>query len=197
MLPNVTNFRAGCVMIGATLLLIPACSVNVNKSNSGEDKNVDIKTPMGAIHVNNDADVRDTGLPVYPGARPKEKEKNDEEKSANVNISAFGFGLHVVALEYESDDLMEKVVSFYQDKLKKYGNVLECHNDRRHSVSANRSRDSNGSDELKCEGDDHGKNVELKAGSQQNQHVVSIEPASKGCTFSLVYVRTHGKDDTI
>ena len=56
---------------GAALVIlsITGCSVNVKKANDGDDKNVDIKTPMGGIHVSNDADVRDTGLPVYPGAR--------------------------------------------------------------------------------------------------------------------------------
>ncbi len=48
--------------------------------------------------------------------------------------------------------------------------------------------------ELKCE-DDSGPVVELKAGTEDNQHVVSVEPgdASKGTTFALVYVYTRGK----
>jgi hypothetical protein len=52
------------------------------------------------------------------------------------------------------------------------------------------------SDELTCEGD-RGNNVELKVGTQENQHIVAVEPDGKGSSFSLVYVRTHGKDADI
>ena len=50
-----------------------------------------------------------------------------KRESANVNLSAFGFGLKVVALEYESDDPPGKIIAYYQDQLKRYGNVLQCH----------------------------------------------------------------------
>jgi hypothetical protein len=47
---------------------------------------------------------------------------------------------------------------------------------------------------LKCE-DNSGPVTELKVGTEDNQHVVAIEPrdASKGSTFALVYVHTRGK----
>ena len=48
-------------------MLLPACSVNVKKEQNGEDKQVDISTPIGGIHVNNGAHVADVGLMVYPG----------------------------------------------------------------------------------------------------------------------------------
>jgi hypothetical protein len=50
--------------------------------------------------------------------------------------------------------------------------------------------------ELTCDSG-HGNNVELKVGSKENQHIVSVEPSGKGSSFSLVYVRTHGKDADI
>ncbi len=55
------------------------------------------------------------------------------------------------------------------------------------------------SKELKCEGDNSGKVVELKVGTKQNQHIVSIQPADngKGSDFALVYVQTRGRKDTI
>src|SRR5450432_707733 len=175
--------------------LLAACSVNVKKGNNGEDKNVDITTPMGGIHVSDDADVRDTGLPVYPVARPMPKDRDGDRKNANVNISGFGFGVKVVAIEYESDDSPSKLIAFYQDRLKKYGNVLECHS----SGHANYSRTDygHGSNELKCDGDDSGKNIELKAGNEDNQHIVAVEPDGSGSSFTLVYIRTHGKEGSI
>ncbi|MGA7399606.1 MAG: hypothetical protein WBW38_06275, partial [Candidatus Sulfotelmatobacter sp.] len=55
-----------------SLLLLPACSVNVQKESNGQDKQVDIKTLLGGVHVSKEADVAETGLAVYPGARLKE-----------------------------------------------------------------------------------------------------------------------------
>lgn len=184
------EWMLGLAMLMAAVVL-SACSVNVKKDNQGEDKNVDIKTPFAEIHVNKDADVRDTGLPVYAGARLKQKDNGHGEKDANVNLSAFGFGLKVVAVDYESDDPPTRIVSFYKSQLKRYGNVLECHSEGR-----NFNYDTN-SDELKCEGGSNGGTIELKSGTRSNQHIVAIEPQGKGSEFSLVYVHTRGKDDTI
>ena len=176
-----------------TLLLLPACSVNVKKEANGQDKQVDINTFAGGIHVSKQADASDVGLAVYPGARVKEKDTDGSNKSANVNISGFGYGIKVIALEYESDDAPAKVLSFYKDQLKKYGNVLECHTSGLHLDMKTESHGSkNDSNELTCEGDS-GKDVELKVGRKDDQHIVAVEPEGKGSSFSLVYVRTHGK----
>ena len=181
------------VLLGVMALMVSSCNVNVKKDNQGDDKNVDIKTPFAEIHVDQGADVRDTGLPVYAGARVREKSGN-QDKNANVNISAFGYGVRVVAVEYESDDPPSKLVAFYQGQLKRYGNVLEC---RTSGTSYSAGHDSSGSQELKCDGDNTGNTIELKAGVKSNQHIVSVEPSGKGSNFALVYVHTRGKDDTI
>jgi hypothetical protein len=188
--------RSLVILIIVGTFIFAACSVNVKKgSDGGDDKNVDIKTPFTDIHVEKQADARDTGLPPYPGARLKPKNGNDDS-SANVNLSAFGFGLKVVVLKYESDDPPTKLVSYYQNELKKYGSVLQCHSSHAGDFGANagHGRDS---DQLKCEGDNSGNVVELKVGTESNQHIVAIEPEGKGSDFTLVYVHTHGKDDTI
>jgi hypothetical protein len=178
----------------ATFLLLSACSVNVKKEANGQDKQVDIKTLVGGVHVSRQADVADIGLPVYPGARLKENDSDGSDKSANVNISGFGYGLKVVALEYESDDAPVKVLSFYRDKLKRYGNVLECHTSRGNwNLNMGTHGSKNGSDELTCEGSG-GNDIELKVGKNYDQHIVAVESQGKGSNFSLVYVRTHGKD---
>ena len=83
-----------------------------------------------------------------------------------MNISGFGFGIKVVALEYESDDAAAKVLSFYRDQLKKYGNVLECHTSKGNWNMNMGSHDSkDGSNELTCDGSG-GDNIELKAGKK-------------------------------
>jgi hypothetical protein len=176
-------------------LLLSGCTVNVKKQANGQDKQVDINTLIGGIHVNKDADVADIGLDVYPGARlmNKDEDKEGGDKSANVRISGFGYGLKVVALEYESDDDPTKILAFYKDQLKKYGNVLQCHTSKGNwNVTSQR----HGSNELTC-GGSGGTDTELKVGKQDDQHIVAVKAEGKGSTFSLVYVRTHGKDADI
>jgi hypothetical protein len=189
-----TNLHVIGALALVSLLLLPACSINAKKGQNGEDKKVDISTPIGGIHVSKDADAGDVGLPVYPGARPKQ-ENAGNDKSANVNISGFGFGLKVVALEYESDDAPDKVLSFYKDELKKYGNVLVCRTGHLDINTDLKTKNEN-SHELTCESSS-GSNTELKVGTKENQHIVAVEPQGKGTDFSLVYVRTHGKEADI
>jgi hypothetical protein len=184
---------ATALLIPVALALLMGCSVNVKKNNDeGQDKNVDITTPFGGLHVNNNADARDTGLPPYPGARLKPKSGDNDEKSANVEISTSAFGLKVVALEYLTNDAPGKVIAFYQDQLKKYGKVLQCKTSRGTDYHYNGD-----SDELKCDGDNSGKTTELKAGTKGNQRIVAVTPEGKGTDFALVYVRTRGKEGTI
>ncbi len=162
---------------------------------------MDIETPVGALHVAKDADVRDVGLPVYPGARRREKEKDDDgdENSAHVNISSGLFGLKVVAIEFLSDDPPEKVVAYYKDQLKKYGSVLECHTSEAHVGASMNPGDDSDDSKLKCEDDQNGKTVELKVGTQHNQHIVSVKAGDngKGSDFGLVYIQMHGGKDKV
>jgi hypothetical protein len=184
----------GLTLAAAVLFLLSACSLNVKKGDNGEEKQVDIKTPMGGIHVSKAPDPQEVGIPIYPGAKPKDKDSNGDDKSANVNISGFGYGLKVVALQYESTDAPDKVVAYYKDQLKKYGNVLVCHTT--HLDVDSDIKDHGSSHELTCVGST-GVNIELKVGTKENQHIVAVEPEGEGSSFSVVYVRTHGKDADI
>ena len=201
--PRTISQYFSLALLLATLAILAGCSVNVKDHNGdGKDK-VDISTPFGGIHVDENADVRDTGLPIYPGARIKPKTKDGDEKTANVNLSTFGFGLKVVALEYVSDDPPDKVIAYYGDQLKKFGNVLQCRGSRNSFkfdsdvplIGGKKGYVVGG--KLKCDGDDDGKTVELKAGTEDNQHIVSIDPEGKGADFAIVWVRIHGKDGNI
>jgi hypothetical protein len=74
--------------------------------------------------------------------------------------------------------------------------VLECHTSHLNLDTKRGHRSLGGSNELTCEGD-HGNNIELKAGRENDQHIVEVESEGKGSSFSLVYVRLHGKDADI
>jgi len=181
------------------ILLLTGCNINEKKNEKGGDKKVDITTPIGGLHVSNDVDVRDIGLPIYPGARPVQKDDNNE-KSANVNISTSWFGLRVVAQEFESDDPTDKLISYYNGELNKYGKVLRCqttwHGGDVHVNTESGKKDDKNSHELTCD-KSNGDTVELKVGTEENQHLVAIEPKGKGSKFALVYVRVRDKDTTI
>ena len=180
----------------AAWLTVLACSVNVKDHDGGGNSRVDIETPVGGFHVNEQVDVRDTGLAMYPGARQKPK-SGEDKKSANVNISTGFFGVKVVAIEYESDDAPSKVIGFYRDQLKKFGNVVECHTSKMGNDLTVKAGDKDAHNPVSCKGSDSGNVVELKVGTEDDQHLVSVEPSGNGSVFALVFVQTRGKEGTI
>jgi hypothetical protein len=181
-----------------SLFLLAACSVNVKKNADESDKKVDIETPFGGIHVSKEADAKDIGLPVYPGARPAQEESKGEDKSANVNISSSVFGLRVVAQEFDSDDPPEKLIGFYTNELKKYGKVLDCKSSWHGGhVSVHHGNPEKESHELTCDNPSDGQTTELKVGVKENQRIVAIKSEGKTTKFALVRVQVRGKDNMI
>jgi len=199
--PRVFNWNAiGKLPLGAllaVLCVLPACSINANDKGKDGEKQVDIKSPIGDLHVSEQADIRDAGLTLYPGAKPAPKEDSDDKKSANVNLSLPGFSLKVVAAEFTSDDAPDKIIAYYNKDLQKYGKPIQCHGGW-NGGHANYDHKDEMSKPVSCGNEGSGDAVELKAGTEGNQHIVSITPNSQGSRFALVYVRMHtGKDDTI
>jgi hypothetical protein len=184
----------------AALCVLPACSINANDKHNSKDgeAHVDIKSPMGDLHVSEQADIRDAGLTLYPGAKPAPKDDSDDKKSANVNLSIPGFSLKVVAAEFLSDDAPDKIIAYYNKELQKYGKPIQCHgNWSGGHVESSPGKDE-GSNPVSCGKDGSGDSVELKVGTEANQHIVAIKPNSQGARFALVYVRMHtGSDNTI
>lgn len=189
-------------ILAIATFLLAGCSVK--ESGSGNNKDVDIKTPMGqiAVKTNDNVEAKATGLSPYPGA--VEVKDSDGDKGANVNMSFGGFGLKVAALKFRTDDPQEKVTAFYRKDLERYGAVLTC------DPAARREKATENSDKLTCseKGDGGGMNInisddkdhgmEMKAGTKQKQHIVAISRDGKGTKFSLVYVELHtGKDESM
>jgi len=194
--------RFSLAVLFAALVALPGCSINVkDKSNSKDgEARVDIKSPIGDLHVDERPDIRDTGLTVYPGAKPAPKDNSEDKKSANVNISVPGFALKVVAAEFVSDDSPDKVIAYYSKDLLRYGKPIECHGRwTGGDVGVNADKHDGLSKPVSCrEGGGSGDSVEIKVGTEGNQHLVAVKRDGKGARFALVYVRTHtGKDDTI
>ena len=177
-----------------TLAMLALLTTPIFAQDSGSNKNLDVRSSIGDLHVGSDADARKTGLPLYPGAVLKSDGQNKDQ--ANLSLLTEAFGMKLVVAHYDSDDVPAKIIDFYRDKLKKYGKVLECHS-HKHDESIDVHDDDKGSKsskELKCD-ENSGPITELKVGVEDNQHVVAVQPrdTGKGSTFALVYVHTHGK----
>jgi len=183
----------------ALLIAIPGAAAQSQKSDSDQDKAFDVRSTVGDLHLGSDADARKIGLPLYPGARLKADDQNQNQANLSIFTEAFGFKL--VIANYESDDAPGKIIDFYRDKLKKYGKVLECHS-KKHGGDVevhDDEKDSKGSKELKCDGDNTGPVTELKVGTKDQQHAVAVEPRNgrSGSTFAVVYVYARGKQGDI
>src|ERR1035441_7137431 len=86
----VSKLRDAAVLIaGLTLAAgLAGCRVHVDKDANGVEKNVQVDTPFGGVHVNTDqTTASDMGLPAYPGAEIVRDK--DHDKSADVHM---GFG---------------------------------------------------------------------------------------------------------
>jgi hypothetical protein len=183
------------LLMASLLLLISACSVSVDDKDKKDGK-VDIQTPFANLKVDSTDKAVDNGIPVYPGAH-RRPEENGDNHGANINIGAMGFGLKVIAVEYETDDSPEKVKAFYEDKMKAFGTPLVCNGHSSDSdvhISDKKDKDDK---KLNCS-DSSGNGWEIKTGTSDNQHLVSIEPHAGGTRFGTVFIQTRGKrEDTL
>ncbi len=176
------------------LLLLGACSVNVNDKDKNNEK-VDIQTPFANLKVNTGEKAADNGIPVYPGAHLRPADNGDSH-SANINLGATGFGLKVIAAEYETDDSPDKVKAFYEDKMKHFGATLTCKGHNGGSDVHMSVHGENKDKSLSCS-DSSGEGWEIKAGTSDDERLVSIEPHGSGTRFGTVMIQTHGKQDTL
>jgi len=88
-------------------------AVHVQVSREGDKKEVSIKTPVGSMEVHKDVDEASLGLPIYPGAT-RIKEKGSATVSFDIMDEA---KVQVLAGKYETSDSVDKVRTFYHDRL--------------------------------------------------------------------------------
>lgn len=191
-----TAMAAKFLILGIATLAATGCTVDSHKQGDGD--NVKIATPFGGMSIKTDEKSVEggTGLPVYPGAvldRSKDKDGH-HDGAADINMSFGSFQFRVKAVSYISQDSSDKVLAFYRKEMGKFGTVIQCSG---HQPVGTPTQTPDG---LNCSDDDeknHGKakfNVgddfsgksELKAGSKQHQHIVSIDSKDNGTKFGLV-----------
>lgn len=126
------NLRANRLLAAAGLMAalsfgLSGCRVHVDKDANGQEKNVQVDTPFGGVHVNTGQTTgADLGLPVYPGAQIVPDKDND--KSADVHMGFGHWELRVKAVNYSTPDSQDKVEAFYKKALGRYGDVITCQN---------------------------------------------------------------------
>ena len=160
---------------------LAACNVDVRKHESDGKADVDITTPVGNVSVRTNVGTADTGLAVYPGARPLEDE--NEPRNANVNVGNSTFGVKVIAAKFESQDDQDRVIDFYRNELKTFGEVVEC----RGNINYRKGRPV-------CREKLFADDVQLVAGPEHQQHIVSVKPHGNRTEFGLVYLQTRGSN---
>lgn len=143
-----------------------------------------LETDSGRYGVGSEKfDPKQLGVAIYPGAKVDPRE--NDGKGANLVLDWGSEGVRLYVQKYVTSDPSDKVLAFYRKQLSKYGAVLECRD--RKPVAASSS-------ELKCDdGDDtkhekEHKGIELKAGTENKQHVVGVTPREGGTDFQIVYV---------
>ena len=169
----------------ATALLLLPVGCRVHTHDHGENKNVDVGTPFGSVHVEHDGNSSaKVGLTAYPGATVVRKH-GENSGSADVNLSFGNFKLGVHATELITPDPQDKVLAFYRKDMARYGNIVLC---RGEQPVGQPTRTSGG---LACDSDhshtlDEGDTLQLRAGSQQHQHVVGVHTEAGSTHIALV-----------
>jgi hypothetical protein len=189
MMGKAISLLAGLALVAG----MAGCRVQVDKGANGEDKNVQVDTPFGGVHINTDqTTAADLGLPDYPGAQ--QVKDDDKHKSADVRLGFGEWELRVRAVSYATSDTKEQVAAFYKKALGRYGNVITC------VGNAPVGTPKTTTEGLSCEDEKNGHvtvdqgdysvgkgNLELKAGSRRHQHIVGFEEPKDGKTrFALV-----------
>ena len=196
--------KAICAWVATALIIgIAGCRVHVDKDANGQEKNVQVDTPFGGVHVNTDQiSASDLGLPVYPGAEIVKD--NDHDKSADVNMGFGEWTLRVRAVNYATPDSQDKVTAFYKKALGRYGDVITCQGNAPVGTPTTTSEGLNCSDSgnhgnVKINEEDIGSHggFQLKAGSKRHQHILGFEDQKDGKTrFALVALDLPGSGNS-
>ena len=106
------------VVILATAFSWVGPAAHAQEEGKDQDKNgVVLKTPAGGFEVSGKVKASQTGLPIYPGAKPMSETDND---SGNLTFSLSREGkpdVHFLVAKLETPDSVEQVREYYKKKL--------------------------------------------------------------------------------
>ena len=146
----------------------------------------------GGLDIHADADARDVGLPIYPGA-VKRAESGHDSGAFSFGIWGESFGFKLAVVSYRSTDNVDAVAAFYRDALAKYGPVLDCTGVRGKGGSHDGKADRDKPVTCDDDGVEPGGRL-FKVGINRAQRVFKVKPSGDGASFTLVRVELHGSD---
>lgn len=137
-----------------------------------------LETDSGRYGVGSDKlDPKQLGVAIYPGA--KVEENDNDGKGASLSLDWGQDSVRLYVQKYFTSDSADQVLSFYRKQLSKFGPVLECRDGKPLAAVAS---------ELKCEDGKDEKGTELKAGTENKQHIIGVTPKDGGTEFGVVYL---------
>ena len=182
------------LMLVSTVLAatLAGCHVTTHKNNGND--NVDIGTPFGSLQVKTNDDVNAVGLGItpYPGAVLDKKDNDKDKGAADVNLNFGKFHLGVKAVSYTTSDSPDKVMAYYRNDLKKYGDIIQCEGSHtvgtptRTAEGLTCSDGAHKSDHFSWDADDKDSATQLRVGSKQHQHIVAVETKDGHTKIGLV-----------
>jgi hypothetical protein len=170
------------LLAAAVAFSTTALTAQEQPSKSDSQKHtIRVETDSGRYGAASEAlDPKQLGVAIYPGARVDESEHVG--KGAHLSLDWGRDSTHLYAQQYVTSDSPDKVLAFYRKQLSKFGKVLECRGGKP-LVSV--------TSELKCEDSKNNqdeKGIELKAGTENSQHIVGVTPKDLGSEFGIVYL---------
>jgi len=177
----------GVAMLGLFFLAALPLGAQAKKDSGKSDSEMD-RNSIGFI-ASKEANAKDVGLPLYPGAR-EHKDKSKDSPAVRLGLWGGNSGFKLAVLKLESNDPPEKVVAFYRRALAKYGKVLDCSDSAkaaREQIKGSSSNEPGCKDEQPESGE-----IVLKAGPKEEEHIVGIKVKEGLTVFQLVYVETRG-----
>ena len=176
-------------LVLGTLLSTLGCHVQVDKGKNGEEKTVRVDTPLGGLHVRSDqTTATDLGLPMYPGAHITPD--RDGDKSADVHLGFGRWQMRVQVVSYNTPDSKDKVMDFYRNAMKRFGDVIECQGNQPVGKVAITSEGLSCNEEswgrVNVNGLDDDSGLTLRAGSRRHQHIFALKNSDDGTRFALI-----------
>ena len=166
-------------------VLLAGCGVSIDERQSGDRTAVDIRTPLGDLAVRADATTPpETGLSVYPGARPI-GDRGREHDNATVAITTPFFGLNIAAAQFESDAVPQAVLDYYKGQMASYGPVTECRGD----IDFKGRR---GAEQPVCKEKRRARDTQLVVGTEGDHRLVAVKSRGTGTEFAVVHIRAGG-----
>ncbi|MCV2350553.1 hypothetical protein [Paucibacter sp. Y2R2-4] len=144
------------------------------------------------LSVQEQANLQEMGLPLYPGAMAQ-RDSKDDKPGATVGLSFGPFKFKVLVSKFASTDSLDAIDRFYQAALSPYGQVLNCSAGVKQPAKKEAKTGSDESTRLSCNEVSASVSERVyKAGNDKNFRLVSMKQVGEQVHFQLVRLELRG-----